>query len=332
MSARFRFFLLTALTLVVVGGLALLVWSRTLDRYISRLLLLGAIQSIIALSLNLVSGFTGQLSLGQAGFVGIGAYTTAILTTQGWPLPLALPVAVGLATAAGFLVAWPSLRLRGDYLAIMTLGFGEIIRSLIVNLTPLTGGAAGFKDIPPFHPDADWDRLAGTLWIYLSLAAALILVTNLLRSSYGRALISVREDETAAQAMGVDINAVKIGAFALSAAMAGWGGVLQAPFLNYLAPTSYDFLKSVDYLVIIVLGGMGSITGTLLAAFGLTLLQEWLRFLGDYRMVIYPFLMILMMLYRPQGLMGGKEFSPSEVVQKLVAWSKARRGRGGGHG
>ncbi len=317
MKTSTRFWLLASSILVSLAVLTFLVHYRLIDRYLSRLLMLGAIQSIIALSLNLITGFTGQLSLGQAGFVGIGAYTTAIFTTQGWPFPLALIPSVGFAALAGFLVAWPSLRLRGDYLAIMTLGFGEIIRSLIINLGDLTGGASGFKDIPGFHADGDINRSIGFLWIFLSFILVTVLITNLIRSSHGRAILSVREDEIAARAMGVDIRRVKIGAFALSAALAGWGGALQAPFLNYLAPTSYDFLKSVDIVVILVLGGMGSITGTILAAFGLTLLQEWLRFLGDYRMVIYPLLMILMMLFRPQGLMGGREWSLWNLIARL---------------
>lgn len=317
MKTATRVWLLGTAIVVLIGVMALAVYFRLIDRYLSRLLMLGAIQSIIVLSLNLVTGFTGQLSLGQAGFVGIGAYTTAILTTQGWAYPLALLPSILSAGLAGFLVGWPSLRLRGDYLAIMTLGFGEIIRSLIINLSDLTGGAAGFKDIPGFASDGDLSRLSGFLWIFGSFILVTVFISNLIRSSHGRAILSVREDEIAARSMGVDIRLVKIGAFTLSAALAGWGGSLQAPFLNYLAPTSFDFLKSVDIVVILVLGGMGSITGTILAAFGLTLLQEWLRFLGDYRMVIYPLLMIVMMLYRPQGLMGGKEWSLLNLVDKL---------------
>jgi len=322
-----KFFLLFGLVFAFLVVFSILVYFRILDRYFSRLLLWGAIQSIIAISLNLITGFTGQLSLGQAGFVGLGAYTTAILTTQGWPFLFALLPSLAIAGLAGFLVGWPSLRLRGDYLAIMTLGFGEIIRSLIINLPDLTGGASGFKDIPGFHPDGDLNRLFLFLGIFISFFLVLFLVVNLIRSSYGRAIISVREDEIAARSMGVDIQLVKIGAFTLSALIAGWGGALQAPFLNYLAPSSYDFLKSVDFVVIIVLGGMGSITGTILAAFGLTYLQEWLRFLGDYRMVIYPLLMILMMLFRPQGLMGGREWTLETFIRKKISDSKV-----GNHG
>lgn len=315
-SAR-TFWTILGLAFAFLALFSALVHFRVIDRYLSRLLMWGAIQSVVALSLNLITGFTGQLSLGQAGFVGLGAYTTAILTTAGWPFPLALLPSVAVAAAAGFLVGWPSLRLRGDYLAIMTLGFGEIIRSLIVNLEGLTGGAAGFKDIPGFHPDGDLNRLLAFWWTFASFFLVTALLSNLIRSSHGRAILSVREDEVAARSMGVDVRRVKIGAFTLSAALAGWGGALQAPFLNYLAPSSFDFLKSVDIVVILVLGGMGSITGTILAAFGLTLLQEWLRFLTDYRMVIYPLLMILMMLYRPQGLMGGKEWNLTALVGRL---------------
>ncbi len=311
------FLILLAVGLFVLLGLAFILHARIINSYMGRLIMLGAINTIVALSLNLITGFTGQLALGQAGFVGLGAYTTAIMTSAGIPLPFALVGAVLVAALGGFLIGWPSLRLRGDYLAIMTLGFGEILRSIITNLTPITGGASGFKDIPPFMPDPDMNRIVGFFWIFGLMLVVIALVSNLIRSSHGRALISIREDETASNSMGINIALTKIGAFTLSAGIAGLGGALQAPFLNYLAPSSFDFLKSVDIVVIIVLGGMGSITGTVISAFTLTFLQELLRFLRDYRTVIYPLLMILMMLFRPQGILGKHEWSITGFFDRL---------------
>jgi branched-chain amino acid transport system permease protein len=288
-----------------------------IDEYTAQVLTLGGINVILALSLNLISGFTGQLALGHAGFMAIGAYTTAVLIMQ-LQVPL-LPAIVtgGLVTALfGLLIGFPTLKLRGDYLAIVTLGFGEIIGTIMVNLEKVTGGAAGLKGIPSFTTDISLRPSLSFLWVYVFMALTIALVSNLIKSSPGRAILSVREDEIAAGAMGVNIFYYKMFAFTLSAFIAGVAGGLYAPFFRYLNPTMFNFLKSIDFLIIVVLGGMGSITGTVVAGFVLTYLQEFLRIVSNYRMVIYPILLILMMLYKPSGLLGNKELTILDMYSK----------------
>ena len=259
---------------------------------------------MLAVSLNLVNGLTGQFSIGHAGFMAIGGYVSAVLLLRG-PVEdpyrlyfcLTILVGAGAAAVAGWLVGKPSLRLRGDYLAIVTLGFGEIIRVIIEN-TRLFGGAIGLNSIP-HRADFTW------IWTF---AIGTILITKRLRdSTHGRAFLSVREDEVAAEAMGIDTTGYKVRAFVISAALAGAAGALSGAFEGNLSPQSFTFVRSFEIVAMVVLGGMGSITGSVVAAGVLTLLPEYLRSLADLRMVIYSILLIVLMLVRPRGLFGTKE-------------------------
>src|SRR5438132_6297519 len=271
---------------------------------------------ILAVSLNLVNGLTGQFSIGHAGFMAIGGYVSAVLLMRGPsedPFRLffiaAIAAGAGAAALAGWLVGKPSLRLRGDYLAIVTLGFGEIIRVIIEN-TRLFGGAIGLSPIP---------RYADFTWIWTA-AIATILVTKRLRdSTHGRAFLSVREDEVAAEAMGVDTTGYKVRAFVISAGMAGVAGALSGAFEGNLSPQSFTFVRSFEIVAMVVLGGMGSITGSTIAAAVLTLLPEYLRALANLRMVIYSVALIVLMLVRPRGLLGTRE------LWDYLPWGKRRK-------
>ncbi len=313
---------LALLGLAVVGGLIIV---GIIDEYTAQILTLAGINIIIALSLNLISGFTGQLALGHAGFMAIGAYTTAVLVMRlGMPMAVAILLGGVMTAVFGFAIGFPTLRLKGDYLAIVTLGFGEIIRVIMINLEGLTGGAAGLKGIPPFSGDFTWGPVISFTWVYVFMILTIVLVHNLINSSHGRAIISIREDEIAANSMGINVFYDKMFSFVLSAFIAGVGGGLYALFFGYLNPTMFNFLKSVDFLVIVVLGGMGSITGTVITGYVLTYLQEFLRILQDYRLVIYPLLLIFMMLFRPSGIMGDKEISFIKLIKLLNSRWKGR--------
>jgi branched-chain amino acid transport system permease protein len=268
------------------------------DYYLQILIWVG-INTIMGVSLNLINGFTGQFSLGHAGFMAIGAYVAAYMTKiLGAPFAPALLVGGIAAALGGLVVGIPALRLAGDYLAIATLGFGEIIRVIILNLD-VVGGPRGLPGIPAHTT---------FLWVYAMAAATVVIVRNLIWSRQGRALVAIREDETAAETMGVDTTRYKIMAFVVGAFFAGVAGGLYAHKITFIDPSQFDFMKSIEALVIIVLGGLGSITGTVLAAFVVTFLPEALRAFADYRMIIYSLMLILMMLYRPRGLMGTAEF------------------------
>jgi branched-chain amino acid transport system permease protein len=279
---------------------------------ISLLLITIGVNVILAVSLNVVNGFTGQFSLGHAGFMAVGAYTAAKITVAFSGLQLgfvpvswsqqavfALALAAGMVTAAiaGFLVGMPSLRLRGDYLAIVTLGFGEIIRSIIENLKFL-GQATGLSGLP---------RLTNLTWVGLSVIATVVMARRLAISTQGRALFAIREDEVAAEAMGVDTTGYKVRAFTISAAYAGLAGGLIVHILQLATPRSFTFIRSIEVVVFVVLGGLGSITGSIFSATVLTWLLERLRDIQSYRMVGYAFLLIVLMLTRPQGIFGTRE-------------------------
>ena len=321
--------------ILFVGFLALGVFADfALDAFIQLILIYLLINMILGMSLNLVNGFTGQFSLGHAGFMAAGAYTSAYISSffpgmTGVQSLFGLPVfalAGGLVAAfAGLLVGLPSLRLRGDYLAIVTLGFGEIIRVMLLN-TPAVGGARGFYGIQGAS-----DLVLGGVTIsrfLISYAQALFWVLlcfftiwRLVRSAHGRAFLSVREDEVAAEAMGVNTTQAKVRAFVLSSFFAGVAGSIFAHYANYLNPSSFGFSRSVDSVIMVVLGGMGSLTGSLLAAVFVTVMPEALRplqdLLGvDLRMVIYAFCLIMLMILRPKGLFGSKELP--DLLRKYV--------------
>ena len=302
--------------LLAVALPALLIRLEIIDAYTAQILTLSAVNAIMALSVNMICGITGQLSLGQAGFMAIGAYATILLSTNAHvPLPLSIVLAGILTSFLGFLIGFPTLKLEGDYLAIVTLGFGEIIRVVLVNLKRWTGGPNGkqFPTVLALNPALAYTVIVGTL------VALVVLVQNFIRSTYGRAILAVREDEIAANAAGIDVFKYKMLGFVVASFVAGIGGALYAPFIGFVKPDQASFTKSIDYLIFVVLGGMGSTTGSVLAAFVLTYVQEFLRFLQNYRLLIYPVILIIVMIFRPQGLMGMKEFSFVRTFDKIVS-------------
>lgn len=260
------------------------------------------INIILAVSLNLVTGFTGQFSLGHAGFMSIGAYVCALIMMR---MPTTFGFLIGLIAGAfaaafvGILIGIPTLRLKGDYLAIATLGMAEIVRVLFLNME-ITNGAAGLNGIPRF---ANW------LWFYFFLVATIIIINNFIRSSHGRACISIREDEIASESMGINTTKYKVMAFALGAFFAGVAGALYASYFYFLKPDLFGFLKSIDILVIVVLGGMGSISGSIIAAILLALVTTFLQSFTAVRMILYAVILVVIMIFRPQGLMGTKEIT-----------------------
>jgi len=283
--------------------------------YFLQVVSLAGINIILAVSLNLINGFTGQFSIGHAGFMAIGAYVSAYVTAafgdrirgalgmlpptfqNSALLLIALGIGAACAAVAGFLVGVPSLRLRGDYLAIVTLGFGEIIRVFILNIDAV-GGARGFSGIP---------RLANFAWIYLFAGATILVVSRIVRSSFGRTLVAIREDEIAAEAMGVNTTRSKVISFVVSSAMAGVAGGLFAHYLMYVHTNSFTFIKSFEIIIMIVIGGLGSITGSVLGAVLYIVLTEGLRQFAQYRMVLFSLLLIVIMIVRPQGILGHRE-------------------------
>lgn len=303
--------------------------APNIDAYYFSVIMYAGINIILAVSLNLVNGFTGQFSMGHAGFMSVGGYTSAFLTLivserfpnllqSGWAsslIFLAALIAGGIVAAGfGYLVGLPSLRLKGDYLAIVTLGFGEIIRVMVLNIQSI-GGARGLPNIP---------QLSTFGWVYTCVVVTVFTVWRIMHCSHGRALLSVREDEIAAEAMGVNTTKHKVRAFVIGAFFAGMAGALFGHYLRYLNPQTFDFNRSFEIIIMVVLGGMGSITGSVVAAIFLTFTREGLRVLKDsgytqldYRMVIYSLMLIVLMLTRPNGIFGTKELPDFFKRRKL---------------
>lgn len=282
-----------------------------IDAYTSQILTMGGINAVMALSVNMVSGIVGQLTLGQCAFEAIGAYSVIIFSQDlGIPLPVAMLIAPLLAAFFGFLIGFPTLKLEGDYLAIVTLAFGEIIRVVLVNVKNVTGGPNGKSFKYSFMRDnLFWGPAVSYLVSIGMLVLIIILLQNFLRSTYGRAIKAVREDEIAANSNGINVFRYKMVGFVIASFIGGLGGALYAPIIGFIKPDIASFNNSVNMLIYVVLGGMGSITGSVVAAFVLTYLQEFLRILGNFRLLFYPVVLIAVMLFRPQGLMGMKEFS-----------------------
>ncbi len=282
-------------------------FSAGLDPYTTQVMVFAAINVILAVSLNLVMGETGQFSLCHAAFMAVGAYTSALITGKALPNMLPdfqwtgaswasqlsfLPVLViaGLVAAlAGLIVGGPSLRLRGDYLAMVTLGFGEIIRVLLQN-TNAVGGARGMEGILP---------VTNLFWAVGGAVVTLYTMMALVRSTYGKGFHAVRDDEIAAAAMGIDTTRFKITAFVIGAFFAGIAGALYAHAVEFISPEGFNFLRSFEIIVMVILGGMGRPIGVAVAAILITLLNEWLRDLSGYRMVVYALIIILFMILRP---------------------------------
>lgn len=317
--------------IILILGFLLLVnyyLPTRMNPYFLQILILIGINIMLAVSLNLINGFTGQFSIGHAGFMAIGGYSSAFFTyyfgrnlIQGLSTVILFPwlaksiifvfaLILGgmLAALAGLIVGIPSLRLKGDYLAIATLGFGEIIRVMILNIDAV-GGARGFADIPGY---------TNLFWVLFFVLLTIIVVRNLIYSTHGRAFLSVREDEVAAEAMGINTTYYKVYAFVIGAFFAGIAGGLFGHYLMYLHTNSFTFMKSIEVIIMVVLGGMGSITGSIVAAIILTILPEFLRVVKEYRMVIYSLILIILMLTRPQGIFGVQEFSLQRIRNKFV--------------
>ncbi|MBM3875607.1 MAG: branched-chain amino acid ABC transporter permease [Verrucomicrobia bacterium] len=300
---------LLLLAALVVSLLVSLVSDRINPYHLDILLGIG-INITLAVSLNLINGYTGQFSMGHAGFMAVGAYIGASVTTFAGPtvlawfggakdsvgvpaLFLAALVAGGLGAAlAGLVVGVPSLRLRGDYLAIVTLGFGEIIRVILQNIQAV-GGPTGMKGIAPYTT---------VFWTFAWAALTVYCVLALVHSTYGRGFIAVHDDEIAAAAMGINTTRYKVAAFVIGAFFAGVAGGLYAHLKSFISPGGFDFMKSFDIVVMVILGGMGNTLGVVLAAILLTVLPEVLRPVAEYRMILYSLLIIIIMLVRPQGL------------------------------
>lgn len=315
--------LLTVLALLALLLPAFLIELGVIDPYSAQIITLGGINAIMAISVNVIAGITGQLSLGQAGFEAIGAYMVIALTESlHIPLPLSMLLAALTAAFAGFLIGFPTLKLEGDYLAIVTLAFGEIIRVFLVNLKDLTGGPNGKQFSTILTTSLEHGAMISYLAIIGSLLLIIVFLHNFIRSTYGRAILAVREDEIAARSNGISVFRYKMIGFVMASFIAGIAGGLYAPFLGFIQPKQFDFNASINDLIYVVFGGMGSVTGSVIAAFSLTILQEALRILKDYRLLIYPVLLILMMLFRPQGLLGTKEISFTSLYEKAPAFCR----------
>jgi branched-chain amino acid transport system permease protein len=290
--------------ILVVTGALNAYWRLILDQAL--------MVTIASVGLSLIYGFCGQFSLGHAAFYGIGAYTAALITKLWghgnvlWFI-VALVAAAVVAGAVAFLLGLPILRLRSDYLGIATMGFGIIVKVLLDNsnrLVPAAGGATGMLGTP---------QIATFTWIFIAAVVAIILARNVIHSTYGRVFVAIREDELAADVVGVDTTRYKTLAFVLGCALAGLAGGLYAHRYPLLHPSSFDFLKSFDFLLIVVLGGLGSLSGTVATAIAWVFLLEILRMaLGatfvDLRGVIYSLVLIVVIIMRPRGLLGGKEW------------------------
>lgn len=331
---------LTVLCLILLAAFLYWVQHHT-NGYVVRVVNLVAVNAILALSLNLVYGFTGMFSLGHAGFMALGAYTSALLIIPAaqkagmfilepaiWPFsvmhaPFLVSVLAGglIAALVSLVIAVPVLRLGGDYLGIATLGFAEIIRVVLTNLTPVTNGALGLKGIPTY---------AGLGWNYGWMVFTLYVMIRILHSNFGNSLRAVRDDETAAKAMGINTFHCRLVAFALGAFFAGVGGALQGSLISTIDPKMFNFQLTFNILMIVVAGGLGSLTGSVIGALVITVLQEWLRFVESpmnlfglhipgvpgMRMVIFSLLLLLIIIYRRQGLFGDREFSWRRMLRR----------------
>ena len=294
--------------------------------YILRIITLVGVYVILALGLSLILGYTGQLSMGHAAFFGIGAYTSALLSLHfGWSFWFTLPIAGLVGCIFGFLLGLPTLRVKEDYLAIVTLAFGELVRLTMLNWIGLTRGPMGLPNIPP--PSLFGIMLSSVPQFYICLGLVFLTVFSihrLVNSAFGREMIAIREDEIAADAMGINVTRVKVIVFALAGLYAGLAGSFFAHFNGYISPDNFTYSESVGILLMIVLGGIDSIPGVILGASVLTLLPEALRGIGAWRMVIYGLLMVVMILVRPQGLLGHKVVKMQNPINNELSLQKTQ--------
>lgn len=305
-----RSYLSHAMIPVVYLLLLLCFHTRVINAYWNQILMLAMVNGIAAMSLNLVNGITGQFSLGHAGFMSVGAYVSAIITTKlvgglkpgtltGVPIFVGALVAGGLVAALiGMLIGIPSLRLKGDYLAIITLGFSEIIRTLW-RVTPISGGAKGLSGIP---------KMTSFTTLFVAVVAIMFLLRNYTASNYGRGSMAIRENELAAETMGINTTAFKIKSFVFSAFIAGVAGGLYSHLIVFIQPNMFSQAKSTDMLLYLYAGGVGSYTSSLLGALIFTALPEFLRIIGEWRLVVYALVMVFIMINRPRGIFHQYEF------------------------
>ena len=306
-------FLLAAV--VVFAVLQFLMAERIVSSFWRLNISLICLNVMLASSLNLINGVTGQFSLGHAGFMAVGAYVSAVCTVF-LHLPFIVSLIGGAAAAGllGFLVGVPTLRLQGDYLAIATLGMGEIIRICILNIQQV-GGASGMSGIP---------RDTTFPWLFFCMVVTLFVLKNIIHSKQGRACLAVRENAIAAEAMGIDTTAFKVFAFTIASMFAGLAGALFSHYFGIAHPSSFTFMRSFDIMTMVVLGGLGSLSGSVIGAFILTLIAAVMQSYPEYRMIVYALLLIILMLYRPNGILGNKELA--ELM--LSKWKKGGRGDG----
>lgn len=342
MPVRYAINFALVAVLIVVGEL--MIDGGAINRYQSTVLQQVGIYVIMAVSLNIATGYLGQLPLGHAGFMSVGGYSCAIFIMRMMPvmgvsatdMASGSPAAVLLfvlgllfggvcAAVCGLVIGIPALRLKGDYLAIITLGFAEIIRVVMLNIDnvlgfELTGGAKGLTGIPKYTSFLD---------TFVVVAIVIFLIHTFMKSRHGRAVLAIRDNEIAAEASGVNTTYYKTLAFVVSAFFAGVGGGLYAGCIGVMAPAKFGFMKSVEILVMVVLGGMGSMLGSVVSATVLTILPEALRAFSDYRMLAYSIVLILAMIFRPQGLFGSYDFSLSRVVERVMngdlPWEKGAK-------
>lgn len=264
-----------------------------------------------------LTGMTGMFSLGQAAFMGIGAYVSGLLVIKlALPFPVACVIAVAAAVLVGFVVGMPTVRLRRDYISLVTLGFGEAITALLNRATPITGGASGLTGIP---------RKTTLVLALASAVGAILIVSWFKTSKYGRQCIAVRSDELAAKAMGINVSRVKMFAFLLSVAVTAYSGCLYAFYTTYVDPTLFGWKKSADWVIMVFFGGVNSLTGSILSTFTLSGLPELLRGLQNYRSIFYAVLVLLVINFKPSGLLGEWELSPRglrQLAQSMTAAGK----------
>jgi branched-chain amino acid transport system permease protein len=297
-----------------------------LDLYLQLILIYVGINIILAVSLNLINGYMGEFSIGHAGFMAVGAYVASLLTVYVLPpgtssvfFPLAILAGGVGAALIGFLVAIPSFKTRGDYLAIVTLAFGMIVKSVLENIDAI-GGPRGLLGM---------EKLTTLPWVFFWTALSVWVIRNLVYSNFGRGILSIREDETASDLMSVNTRQVKMIAFVVSSFFAGIAGGLFAHALQFINPRMFDILKSTDILIMVYLGGIASISGSIIGAVIYTILLEIMRPLGVWRMVFMPLLLVLLMIYRPRGIMGLREarlFMPLRDVVTEKFWRREDKG------
>lgn len=300
-----------ALAMIIYWGLFAAYSVGLINLFSDAIIVNIGINIILAVSLNLIIGFSGQFSLGHAGFMAIGAYSGAIISVNSPTIGgffMGLLAGMVLAGVIAFAIGMPTLRLKGDYLAIATLGVSEIIRIFLINWREVTNGPAGIFGLPQF---SNWQM------VFIFAVLAILIVSNFINSGPGRATLSVREDEIAAESMGVNTTKYKVIAFVMGAMLASVAGTLYANYQQSVFPKDYGFMKSIDILIIVVFGGIGSTTGAVVSAVVLGILNMYLQAFADLRMIIYALALIIIMIFKPGGLLGTWEFSFKKLSEKF---------------